>query len=133
MAALIYNSVHVAESETDDFQERFDTSVRVVLLIQVSLWYIVFCLSYIVSQDIIRYITTTRLFSRSGCGNPLARVCECSYLRVVTAHLPQRPLGEPEKTSANHFGETCLFQERLLPNQQRLYWPAILYPPRHIS
>ena len=36
MAALIYNSVHVAESETDDFQERFDTSVRVGLLILVS-------------------------------------------------------------------------------------------------
>ena len=48
MAGVISNSIHVAESDTDDSQERFDVEYRVPLLIEVSLWYIVFCLSKIV-------------------------------------------------------------------------------------
>ena len=133
---MAVNSKSVAESDIDDTQEDLSAvDYMAVLVIEVSLYNIMF-LSLTVSRDIILCVTTIRplliCFSTQGSGGSLARVCECSNLRVVTANLPQRPLTKAKETSSTHCPtDTGLYQEELLPSQQHQYSFETLYPPRH--
>ena len=93
VGGLAVNSKSVAESDIDDTQEDLSAvDYMAVLVIEVSLYNIMF-LSLTVSRDIILCVTTIKplliCFPTQGSGGSLARVCECSDLRVVTANLSQ--------------------------------------------